>query len=144
MSFIERERSNFILKIKGDFPWRETVLRAHRMKSDEKSFFSQICACCNWQVFFSLFLTIFLNLRLSLIVPLINVLLPFLVFLGGAHSVISVYFCLSFYLRILQSVQYKVKQTSFILQLTLSNFDIQDVASCGKYTIATVYGAPNR
>ena len=44
MCFIERERKTFILKFKEIFPWRETVLRAHRMKSDERPFFCQIYA----------------------------------------------------------------------------------------------------
>ena len=42
MCFIEREHQNFILKFREIFLWRETVLRAHRMKSDEKPFFCQI------------------------------------------------------------------------------------------------------
>ena len=36
MCFIERETQNFILKFREIFPWTETVLRAHGMKSDEK------------------------------------------------------------------------------------------------------------
>ena len=44
MHFIERETWNFILKFREIFPWRETVLRAHRMKSDEKLLFCQIYA----------------------------------------------------------------------------------------------------
>ena len=44
MCFIERETQNFILKFREIFPWRETVLRAHGMKSDEKPFFCQIYA----------------------------------------------------------------------------------------------------
>ena len=46
MHFIARETQNFILKIRGIFPWREIVLRAHEMKSyaDEKPFFCQIYA----------------------------------------------------------------------------------------------------
>ena len=39
MCFIERETQNFILKFREIFPWRETVLRAHGMKSDEKPVF---------------------------------------------------------------------------------------------------------
>ena len=42
MCFIERETQNIILKFRENFPWRETVLRAHGMKSDEKPFFCQI------------------------------------------------------------------------------------------------------
>ena len=44
MCFIERERGNFIKKFREIFLWRETVLRAHGMKSDEKPFFCQIYA----------------------------------------------------------------------------------------------------
>ena len=44
MCFIERETQNFILKFRGIFLWRETVLRTHRMKSDEKPFLCQIYA----------------------------------------------------------------------------------------------------
>ena len=40
--FIIRETQNFILKIREIFRWRETVLRTHGMKSDEKPFFCQI------------------------------------------------------------------------------------------------------
>ena len=42
MGFIEREKQNFILIFREIFLWRETVLRAHEMKSDEKPFFCQI------------------------------------------------------------------------------------------------------
>ena len=42
MCFIERETHNFILKFREIFPWKETVLRAHGMKSDEKPFSCQI------------------------------------------------------------------------------------------------------
>ena len=42
--FIERETHNFILKFRELFPWRETALRAHGMKSDENQFFCQIYA----------------------------------------------------------------------------------------------------
>ena len=38
MCFIEKETQNFILKFREIFLWRETVLRAHGMKSDEKPF----------------------------------------------------------------------------------------------------------
>ena len=48
MCFIERETQNFILKFKEIFLWRETVLGAHGMKSDEKLFLSNLC---DWQVF---------------------------------------------------------------------------------------------
>ena len=79
MCFIERETWNFILKIREIFLWRETVLSAHEIKSDEKPFFCQIYAIlCGKMLhvvidrYFSLFLKglkIFLNPRLSLIVP---------------------------------------------------------------------------
>ena len=39
---IEKETHTFILKLTEIFPWRETVLRAHGIKSDEKPFFCQI------------------------------------------------------------------------------------------------------
>ena len=60
MRFIEREKHNVLLKFGEIFPWRETVLRVHGMKSDEKLFFCQIYAfflekngrCCDWLVFF--------------------------------------------------------------------------------------------
>ena len=39
MYSIERETRNFILKFREIFLWRETVLKAHGMKSDEKPFF---------------------------------------------------------------------------------------------------------
>ena len=42
MCFIERETQNFILKFREIFLWREIVLRAHGIKSDEKPFFYQI------------------------------------------------------------------------------------------------------
>ena len=42
MCFIERETQNVILKLREIFLWRETVLRTHVMKSDEKLFFCQI------------------------------------------------------------------------------------------------------
>ena len=44
MCFIERETRIFILKFREIFQWRETVLRAHGIKSDEKLFFCQIYA----------------------------------------------------------------------------------------------------
>ena len=44
MCFIEREKRNFILKFREIFPWSETVLRAYKMKSDEKPFTYQIYA----------------------------------------------------------------------------------------------------
>ena len=44
MCFIEKESQNFILKSREIFPWRETVLRAHGMKSDKKLFFCRIYA----------------------------------------------------------------------------------------------------
>ena len=81
MCFIERETQHFILKFWENFPWRESGLKAHGMKSDEKPFFCQIHAIIFWAKMvhvmidrhFSLFLkglNIFLNLRLSLIVTL--------------------------------------------------------------------------
>ena len=46
MYFIERETQNVILKFKEISPWKETVLRAHGMKSVEKPFFlSNLCDC---------------------------------------------------------------------------------------------------
>ena len=77
-----KEKQNFILKCREIFLWRETVLRANGMKSDEKPLFCQIYAIV-WDEmvhvvidrYFSLFLTvlrIFLHPRLSLIVPLTN------------------------------------------------------------------------
>ena len=48
MCFIERETQNFIHKFREIFLWRETVLRAQGMKSDEKLFFCQIYAIC-WE-----------------------------------------------------------------------------------------------
>ena len=39
MCFTESDTRNFILKFREIFPWRETVLRAHGMKSDEISVF---------------------------------------------------------------------------------------------------------
>ena len=44
MCFIERETQNFKLKFREIFLWRETILRAHGMKSDEKPIFCQIYA----------------------------------------------------------------------------------------------------
>ena len=44
MCFFGIETWNFIIWFWEIFPWRETVLRAHRMKSDEKLFFYQIYA----------------------------------------------------------------------------------------------------
>ena len=59
MCFMEREKQNFILIYREIFPYRETVLRAHGMLSDEKPFFCQIYATVwgqmvhvDWQVFF--------------------------------------------------------------------------------------------
>ena len=80
MCLIERETQSFILKFREIFRQRETVLRAHGMKSDEKPFFCQIYTIV-WRKmvhvvidrYFPVFLKglkIFLNLRLSLIVPL--------------------------------------------------------------------------
>ena len=45
MCFIEGETHNFIVKFGEIFPWRETRLNAHGMKSDEKLFFCQILLC---------------------------------------------------------------------------------------------------
>ena len=42
MCYNERETQNFILKFGEIFLWRETVLRAHGTKFDEKPFFCQI------------------------------------------------------------------------------------------------------
>ena len=50
MCFIDRETQNFILKLRKIFPWRETVLRAHGMKSDERPFFCQIYAIFVWEM----------------------------------------------------------------------------------------------
>ena len=36
---MESETHNFILRFREILPWRETVLRAHRMKADENPFF---------------------------------------------------------------------------------------------------------
>ena len=43
---------DFILKFREIFPWRETVLWAHRMKSDENQFFCQIHAIFVFVFFF--------------------------------------------------------------------------------------------
>ena len=75
MCFIERETHNFILQFREIFLWRETVLRAHRLKS--AVFLSNLCDCVR-EKWYLLWLTgIFLYiwkvlrfLRLSLIVPL--------------------------------------------------------------------------
>ena len=37
--FTERKIQNFIVKFRENFIWRETVLSAHRMKSDENPVF---------------------------------------------------------------------------------------------------------
>ena len=84
MCFIEREPQNFVLKFRGIFLWRETMLRGHRMKSDEKPFFSQTYAIVRGKIWYMMWLTgIFLiserfedffNPRLSPIVPLTQVL----------------------------------------------------------------------
>ena len=42
MCFTERESRNFILKFRDILPWKETVFRAHGIKSDEKAFSCQI------------------------------------------------------------------------------------------------------
>ena len=90
--FIERETQNYVLKFREFFPWRETVLGAHGVKSDEKPFFCQIFKFIGFlgkmvhvviDRYFSLFLKglkIFLNRRLSLIVPLTHQ------FIWKAHS----------------------------------------------------------
>ena len=44
MCVVERETQNFILKFREIFLWRETVLRAQGMKSDEMPFFCPIYA----------------------------------------------------------------------------------------------------
>ena len=74
MCFIEREAQNFILKSGEIFLWRETVLKVHVMKSDEKLFFCQMYVIVWGKMvhvvidrYFSLFLKglkIFLNQRL--------------------------------------------------------------------------------
>ena len=79
MCFIKRETQNFILKFREIFPWRETGLMEHRMKSEEKPFFCQSYAIFLEKMVhvvidrhFSLFLKgfeDFFNPRLSLIVP---------------------------------------------------------------------------
>ena len=43
MHFIQKETKKFPLKFREIFPLKETVLRAHKMKSDEKPSFCQIC-----------------------------------------------------------------------------------------------------
>ena len=44
MCLIEGETRNFILKFRKIFRWTETVLKAHRMKSDKKAtFLSNSC-----------------------------------------------------------------------------------------------------
>ena len=82
MCFIKRETRNFILKFREIFPWRQTVLRIHGMKSDKKPFFlSDLCDILERngtfviERYFSLFmkgLRIFLNPRLSPIVLVSN------------------------------------------------------------------------
>ena len=42
MCFIKRETCNLFLKFREIIQWRETVLRVHGMKSDEKLFFCQV------------------------------------------------------------------------------------------------------
>ena len=42
MCSIEIATQNFILKFKEIFSWRETVLRTHEMKSDDKAFLGNI------------------------------------------------------------------------------------------------------
>ena len=80
MCFIEKETCHFILKFREIFLLRETLLRAHKMKSDEKPFFCQIYLTFQEKMvhvvldrYCSLFLKglkIFPNLMLSLIVLL--------------------------------------------------------------------------
>ena len=78
MYFIERETRNFILEFREIFPWREIVLRANGMKSDEKPFFCQIYVIFREKMvhvaidrYFSLFLKdfegFFFNQRLVLL-----------------------------------------------------------------------------
>ena len=44
MCFVERETQNFILKLREIFTWRETVPRAHGVKSDGKTvLLSNLC-----------------------------------------------------------------------------------------------------
>ena len=54
MCFMEKETRKFIQNFREIFLWRETVLGAHEMKSNEKQFFCQIyvtflrkISCCN-------------------------------------------------------------------------------------------------
>ena len=105
MCFIERETQNSILKFREIFLWRETVLSAHGMKSDEKSVFCQIYAIFGGKMVhvvidrcFSLLLKglkIFLNLRLSLIVPLIPFLSWYSFLLEGFSILIKIGFNLN-------------------------------------------------
>ena len=80
MCFIERETHDFILKLMEIFPWRETVLSVHGIKSDKNPFFCQMYATFLIKMvhvvidrYFPLFskgLKSFLSPVLSLIVPL--------------------------------------------------------------------------
>ena len=63
MCYIERDTHNLILKFREIFPWRETVLRAHGMKSDEKLFFCQIYAFLSYFILFYLFINYLFFLR---------------------------------------------------------------------------------
>ena len=62
MCFTEREAQNFKVKFREIFPWRQTVLRAHRMNLMKSCFsvkfmrlLGETGTSCDWQVF-SLFL----------------------------------------------------------------------------------------
>ena len=50
MIFIERKTQNFILEFREIFPWRDTVLGAHGIKSDGKPFFCQIYAILEYVI----------------------------------------------------------------------------------------------
>ena len=90
MCFIERETRNFNPRFREMLPWRDIILRAHRMKSDEKPFFVKFMHffCEKWYMlwltgiflYFWTFLKIFLSTMLSLIVPL-----SFQIHGGGNH-----------------------------------------------------------
>ena len=93
MCFIERETQTVILKFRGIFLWRETMVKAHGMKSDKKPFLCQIYAIVWWKIvyvvmdrYFSLFvkgLKIFLNSMLLLIV--VNCMFSFHQYLPTKH-----------------------------------------------------------
>ena len=83
MRLVLKETQNFIKKFREIFSWRETVLRAHRMKSDDK----KLISCQIYVIFLEKMVHVvidryfssylmgfedFLNLILSLIVPLMH------------------------------------------------------------------------